>query len=149
MVGEDLSTLGVITGSGVVFSVLTGVGTWLFTRGGNEAVLKEQVKSAEKALAISTSRAEKAEASSAELLERLHAHMLADAAAFAKLESLSQEFSRSSIASESRLTAAIDKLVQRIDSMSERFDTLLQNQALIISQAPRRDRDRERDKTAA
>lgn len=117
-----------------LFIAITAVGTWLFTRGGKEAVLTAAVTAAEAALVAQTLRAEKAEKAHDELMERLHAHMLADASAFAKLEAIAGEAARSGSASEVRLTAAIDKLVGRIDNMSEQFTGFVQRVAPLLSQ---------------
>lgn len=117
-----------------VFILLTGIATWLYTRGGKEAVLLAAVKAAETALQAQTDRAEKAEKAHDELMERLHAHMLADASAFAKLEAIAGEAARSGSASEIRLTAAIDKLVTRIDNMSEQFTSFAGRIAPLIAQ---------------
>lgn len=119
-----------------LFIAGTAVGTWLFTRGGKEAILLAAVKAAEAALSAQTLRAEKAEGAHAELMERLHAHMLADASAFAKLEAIAGEAARSGSASEVRLTTAIDKLVTRIDNMSEQFTTFAGRLAPLIQHQP-------------
>lgn len=125
---------GMFAAAGVIFTIVSSIGTWLFTRGGKEAVLKEQVRVAEAALLASNTRATAAEAANASLLDKLQNHMTSDAAAFAKLEALTGEATRNGVASEQRLTAAIEKLVERIDGMSNRFDQLLQNQATILAQ---------------
>ena len=52
-----------------------------------------------------------------------------DAAAFAKLEQIAMSAASASIASESRLTIAMDKLGDRIDHMAERFDAVLMRDA--------------------
>lgn len=124
---------GMFAAAGVVFTILSAFCTWLFTRGGNEAVLKEQVRVAEAALLATAVRADKAEAANASLLKELQTHMTADATAFAKLEALTAEATRNGAAAEQRLTTAIEKLVDRIDAMGVRFDQLIQNQATILA----------------
>lgn len=113
-----------------------GAASWFYSRGGKEAILQEQVRASKEALETAIARAEKAEKAYTDLLERLHDHMLADASAFAKLEALTAEATRTGVASEMRLSTAIDKLVARIDGMSERFDMFITRIApLIPSQA--------------
>lgn len=114
---------GAFTAAGVVFTIIGSIGTWLWNRGGNAAVLKQQVTDSKDALKVANDRAEKAQKAYDELLEKLHTHMLADAASFAKLEALTAEAARSGVASEARLTGAIDKLVGRIDSLSDNLNT--------------------------
>lgn len=108
-----------------VFIAVTAVATWIWTRGGKEAVLRTQVEAGLAALVAANARADKSEAKYDILIERLHEHMVADAAAFAKLEALASETARSALASESRLTNALDNLSKRIDGMAERFDDFL------------------------
>lgn len=115
-----------------LFIAATGIATWLWTRGGNAAVLKAQVDGYKAQLEASNTRADKAESANSDLLDKLHTHMLSDAAAFARLEAIATEASRVSVAAEVRLTASLDNLGKRIDSMSERFDQFLQNQATLI-----------------
>ncbi len=130
----NLGDWGAPAAVGVMFAILSSVGTWLFTRGGNEAVLKEQVKVAEASLLAANTRADRVEATNKELSEKMQTHMVNDAAAFAKLEMLTGEANRNGAASELRLTNAIEKLVSRIDDMAGRFDQLIQNQATILAQ---------------
>lgn len=108
-----------------VFIAFTAIASWLYSRGGKEALLKEQVRAAQAALELANTRAEKAETTNDLLLERLHTHMLSDAAAFAKLEAMASETSRTGLASEARLTIALDNLTKRIDGVADRFDTFL------------------------
>lgn len=144
---ESMSPWTWIVPINTVLIFLTGAATWLYTRGGKEAILLEQVKASKEALEgqvraskealdATTLRAERAEKANAELLERLHTHMLSDASAFAKLEALTAEATRTGVASEMRLSTAIDKLVMRIDGMSERFDTFITRIAPLIPQPP-------------
>lgn len=108
-----------------IFIFATAVATWLYSRGGKEALLREQVRAAQEALNVANLRAEKSELANDALLERLNTHMLQDASAFAELKALASETSRSAIASETRLTNALDNLSKRIDGMAERVDTFL------------------------
>lgn len=108
-----------------IFIAATAIATWIWTRGGKEAVLRNQVESGVAALRAANERADKSEAKYDVLIERLHEHMVADAAAFAKLEALASETARSGLASELRLTNALDNLSKRIDGMAERFDDFL------------------------
>lgn len=110
---------------GVMFSILSSVGTWLFTRGGKAALLQQQVNMAQEHLKSAENRADKAEAAYASLFDKLHEHMLSDSAAFSKLEALTAEASRTGRDSELRLTTAVDKLVNRIEGMSERMDRFI------------------------
>jgi hypothetical protein len=106
----------------------TGVGsalTWLWTRAGKSALLAQQVRTAESTAKAAVDRAEKAQAAYDKLLGELHAHMLADAASFARLETIASTAANATIASESRLTVAMDKLSGRLDSMADRFDAFL------------------------
>lgn len=119
-----------------VLIFVSGAAAWLYSRGGKEAILVEQVRVAKEAFDAANARADKAEKTNAELLERLHTHMLSDASAFAKLEALTAEATRTGVASEMRLSTAIDKLVTRIDGMSERFDTFITRIAPLIPQQP-------------
>lgn len=131
--GFQLGDWGAPAAVGVLFAIMSSLATWIFTRGGKEAVLKEQVRVAEATLLAASNRADRAEASNASLLEKLQTHMTSDAAAFAKLEALTAEATRNGAASEQRLTSAIEKLVERIDAMAGRFDQLIQNQATILA----------------
>lgn len=114
---------------------IVGIATWFYSRGGAEAILQEQVKAAKAALEVSVVRADKAERANLELLERLHNHMLSDASAFSKLEALTAEATRTGVAAEMRLSTAIDKLVARIDGMSDRFDMFITRIAPLIPPA--------------
>lgn len=117
---------GVISATGVIFTIASAVGTFLFTRGGREALLKQQIESMQKVIDAANTRADKAETANAELRAQLAAHMVADAAAFAELKALTAESARGSTASELRLTGAIDKLVTRIDGLANQFTTFVQ-----------------------
>ena len=115
-----------ISATGVVFTIISTVGTFLFTRGGRETLLNAQIESMQKAAEAANARADKAEAANADLRAQLQGHMVADAAAFAKLEALTAEAARGGAASELRLSAAIEKLVNRIDNMSNQFNNFIQ-----------------------
>lgn len=132
-VGFDGSVWSWIVPVNTVFIAVTAAATWLWTRGGNAAVLKRQVEDAKQNLDIANLRTERAETEYAKLLERLHEHMLTDAASFARLEAIASEASRISVSAEVRLTASLDNLGKRLDTMAERFDQFLQNQSAFIS----------------
>lgn len=130
--GDSFSFWSWIVPINTVLIFVIGTASWFYSRGGKEAILQEQIKASKEALAIAIARADKAEAANAELLERLHTHMLSDASAFSKLEALTAEAARTGIAAEMRLSNAIDKLVSRIDGMSERFDMFITRIAPLI-----------------
>lgn len=127
---------GVITATGVVFTIVSTIGTFLFTRGGREALLRQQVANMKEATEAANARADKAEAANTDLRNQLQSHMISDAAAFAKLEALTAEAARGGAASEQRLTSAIDKLVNRIDNMSNQINNFVQRFSPAQQQPP-------------
>lgn len=125
--GGDLSGYwGVFASVGIALTALGSAVTFLWTRGGKAALLAQQVQDAKAQAKIATDRAEKVQAAYDALLERMHQHMIDDAAAFAKLEAIASEAARTTVASEARLTLALENLGKRMDDMTGRFDMFLQ-----------------------
>lgn len=116
---------GTLASVSFAFTALGSLATWLWTRGGKAAMLAEQIRVANAAMVTASMRADTIQARYDDLLKSLHEHMIADAGSFARLEAIATEAGRTSVAAEVRLTAALEHLGQRIDSMSERFDTLI------------------------
>ncbi len=126
MTGDLSGYWGLFASAGIALTALGSAVTFLWTRGGKAALLGQQVQDAKALAKAATERADKVQATYDAMLERLHQHMLDDAAAFAKLEAIASEASRTTVASEARLTLALENLGKRIDGMSERFDTFMQ-----------------------
>ena len=120
---------GTLASISFAFTAIGSLGTWLWTRGGRAALQAQAIKTSEVALKSANDRTDKVQAAYDKLLDELHNHMLADAAAFAKLEQIAMSAASASIASESRLTRAMYKLGDRIDHMAERFDAVLMRDA--------------------
>lgn len=118
----DWATLASIS---FAFGGLGSLITWVWNRGGKSALLQQKVKDAESAVLQADERTDRIQAAYNKLLEDLHNHMLADAAAFAKLEAVAGEASRVSVAAELRLTASMDNLGKRVDAMAARFDEFM------------------------
>lgn len=130
VIGFDWSTMSSIAiATGGAGSLLT----YIFGRGGKAALLRKQVddftqnvkENRERIDAFGQENRRRIEAFEVELTkmrEDFHDHTLADAAAFAKLESVASEAHRATVASEVRLTTAIENLGGRLDAMGKRFD---------------------------
>ena len=117
---------GIFASAGIALTALGSSITFLWTRGGKAALLAQQVQDAKALAKAATDRADKVQATYDAMLERLHQHMLDDAAAFAKLEAIASEAARTTVASEARLTLALENLGKRMDDMTGRFDMFLQ-----------------------
>jgi hypothetical protein len=106
--------------------------TWFWSRAGKAALLQQQVTDAKDHAKQSDERANTIQKAHETLLERLHEHMLADAGSFAKLEAIASEATRTALASEQRLTGALDMLAKRLDTMTQRLDEFLQRIPLMV-----------------
>lgn len=133
---QTVTDWGIVTAVSAATTLLGALVTWVYTRGGKAAILEKQAADARDDLKVAQDRTDVIQKAYDSLLERLHEHMLTDAAAFAKLEALTAEATRNGAASEVRLTTAIEKLVERIDGMSSRFDTFITSIAPLIPKAP-------------
>ena len=109
----------------VACSALASLITWVWNRGGKSAILAQEVKLGEDALARAISRADRIQASYDKLLGDMHDHELRDATDFAELRSATGEATRTTIASEARLSTALDNLGKRLDTMTTRFDEFM------------------------
>ena len=127
---------GTMASISLAFTAVGSLSTWLWNRGGKAALVKAQIDTYERALKDANDRTDKVQMAYDKLLADLHGHMLSDAASFAKLEAVASTAVTATIASETRLTAAMDKLGTRIDGMAERFDAFLSNRPYIMSVRP-------------
>jgi hypothetical protein len=129
-IGVDWGTLASV---GFAFTAIGSFGTWLWNRGGRAALLAQSVKASADELKAANERTDKVQVAYDKLLEELHNHMLADAASFAKLEQIAATAANATIAAEARLTGAMEKLGDRIDKMSDRFDVLMNSRVNFLA----------------
>jgi hypothetical protein len=110
---------------GIATGALGSAVTWIWSRGGKAALLAREVADAKTDAGDALKKVDNFGEDITKLREDFHEHMLKDAAAFAKLESIATEASRATIASEVRLTTAIENLGGRMDAMGRRFDDVI------------------------
>ncbi len=125
MAGVEGADWGTWASIGTACTAAGSLVTWLWGRAGKSAILAQHVKEAKEAAAAAITRADKMQVSYDKLLDDMRQHMIADAASFAKLEAIAGEASRVSVASELRLTSALENLGNRVDAMAARFDEVL------------------------
>jgi hypothetical protein len=106
--------------------------TWFWSRAGKAALLQQQVADAKDHAKAADDRASVIQKAHDTLLERLHEHMLDDARSFSKLEAIASEATRTALASEQRLTVALDSLAKRLDTMTQRLDEFLQRIPMMV-----------------
>ncbi len=83
--GLDWGTLASIGFAGTAIGSLV---TWMWNRAGKSALETQAIKTSAEALKAANDRTDKIQAAYDRLLNDLHNHMVADAAAFAKLEQI-------------------------------------------------------------
>ncbi len=105
----------------ILFSgILSGLGTYFFTRGSHETNTQLRAQSAENLAAACLAKIEL-------FASHLHQHEIEDAKSFAKLETLVNEARGATTAAETRLAQSLDDLGERFERMTDRIDRFLEN----------------------